>query len=358
MDNRIGAGMTKRDEHTFEVLTGDEGDFMQSVMSELANTPRAKPLVDDINATGSLTGDNKAKLFELRFGYGLHGGVIQPRYEVAGEGQSTLDFGFASGGNDFLVEMMRQVLTNVEKPTWRRLSGPLNQFMSVRENYPSNHGVILPSTDTLYTLAWVDVTKEPIIFGAPAILQPGLNAPIVFAGYEDKSIRASDLIGQPLEQERCRTSRVLLIHPINDRKIYRLCVDQFHSVTLRSSCSITNRRTGRSPSSREQLEHVVQVRTRRTAPPDQPAADPSSLQVSRPHGRNESAISFGFNGRVSTQSAQSRKLPRSRNLIGRPDLTVCDASCSVDGEFPVERSRNQEQVISGWPNAYSTMVTP
>jgi hypothetical protein len=78
--------MTKRDEHTFDFLTGDEGDFMQSVMSELANTPWAKPLVDDINATGGLTGNNKAKLFELRFGYGLHGMGIQPRYEVAGEG--------------------------------------------------------------------------------------------------------------------------------------------------------------------------------------------------------------------------------------------------------------------------------
>jgi hypothetical protein len=41
--------------------------------------------------------------------------------------------------------------------------------MSVRENRPDNHGVILPSTDTLYTMAWVDVGKEPIVFGAPAI---------------------------------------------------------------------------------------------------------------------------------------------------------------------------------------------
>jgi len=62
-----------------------------------------------------------------------------------------------------------EVLTNVEKPTWERLSAPLNQFMSVRQNRPDNHGVILPSTDTLYTLAWVDVTKEPIIFGAPEL---------------------------------------------------------------------------------------------------------------------------------------------------------------------------------------------
>ena len=62
-----------------------------------------------------------------------------------------------------------EVLTNVEKPTWERLSAPLNQFMSVRHNRPDNHGVILPSTDTLYTMAWVDVSKEPIIFGAPEI---------------------------------------------------------------------------------------------------------------------------------------------------------------------------------------------
>jgi hypothetical protein len=62
-----------------------------------------------------------------------------------------------------------EVLTNVGKPTWERLSAPLNQFMSVREDRPDNHGVILPSTDTLYTLAWVDVTNEPMVFGAPAI---------------------------------------------------------------------------------------------------------------------------------------------------------------------------------------------
>src|SRR5580658_4644065 len=69
-----------------------------------------------------------------------------------------------------------EVLTNVENPTWRRLSAPVNQFMSVREDRPANHGVILPSTDTKYTLAWVDVTKEPVVFTTPAIPNvPGKN---------------------------------------------------------------------------------------------------------------------------------------------------------------------------------------
>jgi hypothetical protein len=62
-----------------------------------------------------------------------------------------------------------EALTNVEKPTWETLSAPINQFMSVRESRPDNHGVILPSTDTLYTLAWTDVTNEPVVFTTPAI---------------------------------------------------------------------------------------------------------------------------------------------------------------------------------------------
>lgn len=99
--------MTKRDEGSFDFLTAREADFMKSVIDELADTSWAKPLVDDINATGGLTGDNKAKLFELRFGHTLHKAGILPRYETAGEGQSTLDYGFTSGGRDFLVEMMR-----------------------------------------------------------------------------------------------------------------------------------------------------------------------------------------------------------------------------------------------------------
>jgi hypothetical protein len=96
-----------RDRESFDFLTGREADFMKSVMDELANTLWAKPLVDDIKATGGLTGDNKAKLFELRFGHSLHKAGIVPQYEAAGEGQSTLDFGFTSGSHDFLVGMMR-----------------------------------------------------------------------------------------------------------------------------------------------------------------------------------------------------------------------------------------------------------
>lgn len=99
--------MAKPDGQTFDFLTGSEGDVMELLMEKLADAPWAKPVIDDINANGGLIGSNKAKLFELRFGYGLHEAGIQPRYETAGEGKSTLDFGFTSGGCEFLVEMVR-----------------------------------------------------------------------------------------------------------------------------------------------------------------------------------------------------------------------------------------------------------
>jgi len=75
-----------------------------------------------------------------------------------------------------VVGVSYEVLTNVEKPTWEKLSAPINQLMSVRESRPDNHGVILPSTDTLYTAGWSDVSKEPVVFTTPAIPNiPGTN---------------------------------------------------------------------------------------------------------------------------------------------------------------------------------------
>jgi hypothetical protein len=50
----------------------------------------------------------------------------------------------------------------------------------------------------------------------------------------------------------------------------------------------TNQQSGRSTSASEWSERVAQVRTRGTAPPDQSAADPSSLPVSQPrNGMNQ-----------------------------------------------------------------------
>lgn len=99
--------MSNGEGHNWDFLSDREAEFADAIMSDLATVAWAQPLLGEIGRHGGLTGANKAKFFELRFGYALHQAGIAPRYEVHGEGQSTLDFGFASGGQDWLVELMR-----------------------------------------------------------------------------------------------------------------------------------------------------------------------------------------------------------------------------------------------------------
>jgi hypothetical protein len=64
------------------------------------------------------------------------------------------------------MEMTRRVMTNVEKPEGTR--APMGQFVRMRE-YPSAkfRDVTAPNADTLYTTAWLDVSKEPWIISIP-----------------------------------------------------------------------------------------------------------------------------------------------------------------------------------------------
>ncbi|MBP7079661.1 MAG: DUF1254 domain-containing protein [Rhodocyclaceae bacterium] len=64
------------------------------------------------------------------------------------------------------MEMTRRVMTNVATPEGTR--APMGQFVRMRE-YPSAkfRDVTAPNADTLYTTAWVDVSKEPWILSIP-----------------------------------------------------------------------------------------------------------------------------------------------------------------------------------------------
>ncbi len=59
------------------------------------------------------------------------------------------------------------------------------------------------------------------------VLQAGLNAPVVFAGDEHKTVGAADLSGQPLQPLGRLPLRMFLVHPVEHRQIDRLGVDQF-----------------------------------------------------------------------------------------------------------------------------------
>ena len=64
------------------------------------------------------------------------------------------------------MEITRRVMTNVEKPEGSK--APMTQFAKLR-SYPAvdDRSVTAPNADTLYTLAWVDLSKEPWILSLP-----------------------------------------------------------------------------------------------------------------------------------------------------------------------------------------------
>jgi hypothetical protein len=66
------------------------------------------------------------------------------------------------------MEMTRRVMTNVEKPEGTR--APMGQLIRMRA-YPdaSFRDVTAPNADTLYTTAWIDVSKEPWVLSVPAM---------------------------------------------------------------------------------------------------------------------------------------------------------------------------------------------
>lgn len=65
------------------------------------------------------------------------------------------------------MDVTRKQATNVE-PGKEVGKGPMNAFTNVAEYPPANYkGVVRVNFDTLYSIAWLDLTKEPMIVSAP-----------------------------------------------------------------------------------------------------------------------------------------------------------------------------------------------
>ena len=66
-----------------------------------------------------------------------------------------------------LMDITRRQSTNIE-PGKEVGKGPMNMFTNVREYPPGNFkGVVRINFDTLYSIAWLDMTKEPMVVSAP-----------------------------------------------------------------------------------------------------------------------------------------------------------------------------------------------
>ena len=65
------------------------------------------------------------------------------------------------------MDVTRKQLTNVE-PGKEFGKGPMNMFVNVPEYPPADFkGVVRPNFDTLYSIAWLDLTKEPVVVSVP-----------------------------------------------------------------------------------------------------------------------------------------------------------------------------------------------
>jgi hypothetical protein len=99
--------MSDGDEDNCDILSEREADFVTTVIANLGGREWARALLQAIEHNGGLTQANKALLFEVRFAHALYRAGIATQYEVDGEGDSTIDFGFTSGQQGWLVELMR-----------------------------------------------------------------------------------------------------------------------------------------------------------------------------------------------------------------------------------------------------------
>lgn len=65
-----------------------------------------------------------------------------------------------------VMDLTRQIMTNTIEPEGRK--APMGQFMNAREFYDASfHEVVAPNSDTLYSSAWLDLSKEPYILHVP-----------------------------------------------------------------------------------------------------------------------------------------------------------------------------------------------
>ena len=68
--------MTDSATNFWDALTSGEAEFVRTIIEELRDVAWARPLLASIRDSGGLVHANKAKFFELRFGYALHGALI------------------------------------------------------------------------------------------------------------------------------------------------------------------------------------------------------------------------------------------------------------------------------------------
>lgn len=92
--------------------------------------------------------------------------LVESEIPTASEAKSLAEEAYVFGLPLICVALTRDVTTNVARPTGTH--APLNQFAHFR-NFPAadNRDVVLFNLDTLYSMANLDLTREPMVLSVP-----------------------------------------------------------------------------------------------------------------------------------------------------------------------------------------------
>jgi hypothetical protein len=82
------------------------------------------------------------------------------------EAQQIAEDAYIYGYSLITTEVTRVQMTNVSAPA--EMKAPMNSFFNVKRYPPGDYrGVSAPNADTLYSVAWLDLGAEPIVFSHP-----------------------------------------------------------------------------------------------------------------------------------------------------------------------------------------------
>jgi hypothetical protein len=114
----------------------------------------------------------RPRIFALLAGFAMSG-VFGAALSASAQTALTEQEAHAIGVDAYLyfyplisMDVTRKQLTNIEPG--KGFGGPMNTFVNIPA-YPTaaDRAVVRPNFDTLYSSAWLDLTKEPVIVSVP-----------------------------------------------------------------------------------------------------------------------------------------------------------------------------------------------
>ena len=104
-------------------------------------------------------------------GHGVHGFASLAAEPSPQEAKKIAVDAYIYGYALMTSDVTEKAFINTAAPSPETFQAPLNQFVSIPKYPPADYkGVTAPNADTLYSAAFLDVSKEPIILSYPTCI--------------------------------------------------------------------------------------------------------------------------------------------------------------------------------------------